>query len=75
MLAVTDLRLRWHGHQLHVSASVAVDPNLTVAAGHETVHEVEHVLHHAYSFPVITMIHVDPEGQMSAHDANAHPRH
>lgn len=70
--AITDLRLRWHGHQLHVFASVAVDPNLTVAAGHETAHEVEHALHHAYSFPVITMIHVDPEGQTSAHDATAH---
>jgi cation diffusion facilitator family transporter len=75
VLAVTDLRLRWHGHQLHVSASVAVDPNLTVAAGHETAHEVEHALHHAYSFPVITMIHIDPEGHTSAHDATAHHRH
>ncbi|WKZ82319.1 MAG: cation diffusion facilitator family transporter [Acidimicrobiia bacterium] len=32
VLAVTDLRLRWHGHQLHVSACVAVDADLTVAA-------------------------------------------
>ncbi|HJQ90731.1 MAG TPA: hypothetical protein VJ950_03425 [Acidimicrobiia bacterium] len=31
--ALTDLRLRWQGHQLHVSASIAVDPNLTVAPG------------------------------------------
>lgn len=47
--SINDLRLRWHGHQLHVSASVAVDPNLTVAAGHETAHEVEHasIMHSA----------------------------
>ena len=32
---VTDLRLRWHGHQLHVSACIAVDGDLTVAAGHQ----------------------------------------
>lgn len=70
--SITDLRLRWHGHQLHVSTSVAVDPDLTVADGHETAHKVEHALHHAYSFPVITTVHVDPEGQTSAHDATAH---
>jgi len=73
--AITDLRLRWHGHQLHVYASVAVDPDLTVAAGHETAHEVEHALHHANSFPVITMVHVDPNGQSGAHDATAHHQH
>ncbi len=72
--SITDLRLRWHGHQLHVSASVAVDPNLTVAAGHEMAHEVEHALHHAYRFPVITMVHVDPDGQSTAHDATEHHR-
>jgi cation diffusion facilitator family transporter len=70
--SITDLRLRWHGHQLHVSTSVAVDPNLTLVAGHETAHKVEHALHHAYSFPVITTVHIDPEGQTSAHDATAH---
>lgn len=75
VLAVTDLRLRWHGHQLHVSACVSVDADLTVAAGHETAHEVEHALHHTYSFPVVTVIHIDPEGQTSAHEATAHHRH
>jgi cation diffusion facilitator family transporter len=74
VLAVTDLKLRWHGHQLHVSAAIAVDPNLTVAAGHETAHEVEHAIHHAFTFPVVTVIHVDPEGPSTAHDAIAHHR-
>lgn len=70
--AVNDLKLRWHGHQLHVSTSVAVDPDLTLAAGHDIAHEVEHALHHAYSFPVVAMVHVDPEGPSPAHDATAH---
>ncbi|HEX9762742.1 MAG TPA: cation diffusion facilitator family transporter [Acidimicrobiia bacterium] len=74
VLAVTDLKIRWHGHQLHVSAAIAVDPNLTVAAGHETAHEVEHAIHHAFTFPVVTVIHVDPEGPSTAHDAIAHHR-
>lgn len=72
--ALTDLKLRWHGHQLRVTASIAVDPNLTVAAGHVTAHEVEHALHDAYSFPVVTIVHVDPDGSPSAHDAIAHHR-
>lgn len=72
VLAVTDMRIRWHGHQFHVSASFTVDPGLTVAAGHETAHEVEHALHHAFSFPVVTVIHVDPEGMSRAHDVTAH---
>jgi divalent metal cation (Fe/Co/Zn/Cd) transporter len=75
VLNVTDVKLRWHGHQLHVSAAIAVDPNLTVAEGHQTAHDVEHALHDAYSFPVVTVVHVDPLGVFGAHDATAdhHP--
>jgi cation diffusion facilitator family transporter len=75
VLAVTDLKLRWHGHQLHVAVSITVDPNLTVTAGHETAHRVEHALHHAYPFPVVALVHVDPDGvSAAAHDATAHHR-
>ena len=70
--AVADLKVRWHGHQLHVSASIAVDPELTVVAGHEAAQRVEHALHHAFPFPVVAVIHVDPEGVSSAHDSTAH---
>ncbi|HVR79789.1 MAG TPA: cation transporter dimerization domain-containing protein [Acidimicrobiia bacterium] len=69
VLDIRDLKLRWHGHQLHVSASIAVDP---VAEGHETAHNVEHAIHHAYSFPVVTVVHVDPQGVSGTHDATAH---
>ncbi len=31
--AVEDLRVRWHGHQLRIAASVAVDAQLTVKRG------------------------------------------
>lgn len=69
---VTDLRVRWHGHQLRVAASIAVDPDLTVQAGHDRALAVEHALHHRYSFPVSAVIHVDPHGHTDAHDATAH---
>lgn len=60
VLGVSDLRIRWHGHQFHVSASIAVAPDLTMAAGHETAHQVEHALHYAFSCPVVAVIHVGP---------------
>lgn len=71
---VTDLRVRWHGHQLHVSAAITVGSDLSLAAGHETAHQVEHALHHAFSFPVVAVIHVDPGGGSSAHESTAHHR-
>ena len=32
---VTELRVRWQGHQLRVSTSISVDPEATVTPGHE----------------------------------------
>ncbi len=71
---VTDLRVRWHGHQLRIAASIAVDPELTVMAGHTTATEVEHALHHQMSAPLTAVIHVDPYGHSDAHDITAHHR-
>lgn len=59
---IADLKMRWQGHQHHISASIAVDPELTVTSAHETAHAVEHDLHHAFRFPVVAVIHVDPHG-------------
>lgn len=72
---VTDLKLRWHGHQLHVSASIAIDPSVTVTAGHETAHRVEHALHAAHSFPVVAVVHVEPDGATTPHPVPAHHSH
>ena len=69
---ITDLRVRWHGHQLSIAVSIAVDPDLTVEEGHEAAHEVEHALHHRFSFPVHAIVHVEPYGLSDAHDATAH---
>jgi cation diffusion facilitator family transporter len=69
---VSDLKLRWHGHQLLVSAAIAVDPDQTVAAGHATALEVEHQLNHVLEFPVIATIHVDPHDRPLAHEAMTH---
>ncbi len=69
---ITDLRVRWHGHQLSVAVSICVAPDLTVSKGHDTAHEVEHALHHRFTFPVQAIVHVEPFGQPEAHDTTAH---
>lgn len=68
----TDLRVRWHGHQLSVAVSICVDAELTVLEGHDVAHEVEHALHHRFTFPVQAIVHVEPFGQTEAHDTTAH---
>ncbi len=60
VLAISDVRVRWHGHQLRIAASIAVDAELTVRAGHETAHQVEDALHRHFSVPVTAMVHVYP---------------
>lgn len=72
VLDVADLKVRWQGHQLYVSASISVDPEMTVTAGHDTAHIVEHELHHAFEVPVTAVIHIDPHGRSDAHETTAH---
>ncbi len=69
---ISDLLVRWHGHQLSIAVSISVDPDLTVSKGHDTAHEVEHALHHRFTFPVQAIVHVEPFGQSEAHDTTAH---
>ena len=69
---VSELRVRWHGHQIRVAASVAVNPDISVAKGHEVAHSVEHALHHAFTTPIAVVVHVEPHGQTEAHDSTAH---
>ncbi|MEN8239541.1 MAG: cation diffusion facilitator family transporter [Actinomycetota bacterium] len=71
---VGDLRVRWHGHQLRIAASISVDPNLTVRQGHDIAHDVEHELLHHFTTPVAVTIHVEPHEQADLHDSIAHHR-
>ena len=73
--AVEDTRIRWHGHQLRIAASIAVASTLTVKEGHDIAHLVEHQLHHAFSTPVAATIHVEPSDQPDRHDITAHHTH
>ena len=70
--SVDDLRVRWHGHQLRITASISVSSTLTVKDGHDIAHAVEHELHHAFGTPIVATIHVEPSDHPERHDITAH---
>lgn len=70
--SLDDLRVRWHGHQLRISACIGVEPSLSVSQSHAIAHDVEHELHHRFDAPVTATIHVEPFDQPGRHDSVAH---
>jgi len=60
---VTDLRVRWLGHRLHVEVSITVPGGLSVADGHEIAKEGRQQLLHHLPHLGRVMVHVDPYGQ------------
>jgi cation diffusion facilitator family transporter len=71
---VRRVRLRWLGHALHGEITIAVDPDMTIAQGHEIAEAIRHDLFH--EFPTLTeiIVHVDPwsAGKDKFHEATAH---
>jgi cation diffusion facilitator family transporter len=57
---VAEVRARWLGHELHAEVNVAVDPELSVAEGHEIAREVNHRLLHELPYLRGIVVHVDP---------------
>ncbi|MEX1286694.1 MAG: cation diffusion facilitator family transporter [Acidimicrobiia bacterium] len=69
---VADLRMRWQGHLLRVEASIGVDPDLSVAGGHEIGHAAEHALHHEFDRPLVVTVHVEPADRSGHEDVSHH---
>jgi len=57
---ISEVRVRWLGHRLHAEVNVAVDPSLSVVAGHEIAVEVRHQLMHQLGYLSNAIVHVDP---------------
>lgn len=57
---VTDLRVRWIGHQLHAEINASVAPSLSVEEGHEIANAIREKLLENFSYLSGTTIHVDP---------------
>lgn len=58
--AVGEVRARWNGHRLNLELNVAVDPTLSVSAGHGVAKEVRHAILHRLPHASQVMVHVDP---------------
>ncbi|MDJ0953394.1 MAG: cation diffusion facilitator family transporter [Acidimicrobiia bacterium] len=72
--AVADIRARHQGHLLLITLCISVDPEITMAQGHEIAHEVEHGLLHEFPNAGEAVVHVDPVGDERAHNVAAHHR-
>jgi len=72
--ALERLRMRWVGHRLHAEIYIAVDPNLTVAEGHDVGEQLRHALFHEIGNLAEVMVHVDPwsEDRDAYHQATLH---
>jgi cation diffusion facilitator family transporter len=73
--AVGPVRLRWTGHQLRAETSVAVEPSLTVAAGHAIVLDAEHRLGHALPHLASATVHLDAGQEKHTHLEAAQEKH
>jgi len=71
---VTDIRLRWLGHNLRAEARVAVDSSTPLVAAHDLSHRVEHDLVHGVRRLTQATIHVEPlaPDSAAAHELVAH---
>jgi len=73
---VHDVRCRWVGHQLHAQLHIELDPDVTVAQGHQMSEEVQHGLFHALPRLTDVSVHIDPWGpdQLDFHQTTLHHR-
>ncbi|MBU1225878.1 MAG: cation diffusion facilitator family transporter [Actinobacteria bacterium] len=72
VVSVSEVRMRWHGHRMFVTLVAAVDPDITVRQGHEIAQTITHDLIHAFPFTVDALVHIDPSGDLAAHEVTAH---
>lgn len=68
-------RARWGGHRLTGEMAVTVDPDLSVAAGHEVSEEVHHALLHALPHLAEVTVHVNPLSTDPGSDPHDRTRH
>lgn len=57
---VSEVRVRWSGHQMNAELNIAVAQNLSVEQGHDIATNVRHELLHNLQFLSNVTIHTDP---------------
>ena len=59
---VAEVRVRWLGHKMLAEVNIAVEPSLSVEAGHGIAEDVHHRLLHNLKYLSNATVHVDPVG-------------
>ena len=59
---VAEVRVRWLGHKILAGVNFAVDPDLSVASGHDIAEDAHHQLLHNLKYLSNATVHVDPVG-------------
>ena len=59
---VAEVRVRWLGPKILAEVNIAVDPDLSVAAGHDIAEDVHHQLLYNLKYLSNATVHVDPVG-------------
>lgn len=57
---VTEIRVRWIGHQLHAEVNLAVAAELSIADAHKILKNARHEIMHRLPYLSNVLIHVDP---------------
>ena len=68
--SVEGVRVRWVGHRLDANLQITVDPDLSVAEGHDIAEKVTRRLFSSIRQLEDVMVHVDPEGLEHYHTMN-----
>jgi cation diffusion facilitator family transporter len=72
---VTEVRVRWLGHQLLAEVNIAVNRSLSVGKAHSIAQEVNHELLHHLQYLSNATIHVDPLGLSGEEHHRQHTDH
>jgi len=79
---VSEIRVRWIGHQLHAEVNLAVAATLSVAEAHQISKNARHEILHQLPYLSNALIHVDPPDvsgeefhRIEDHEHGDHQRH
>jgi cation diffusion facilitator family transporter len=80
--AVSEIRVRWIGHQLHADVNLAVGSKLSVSDAHQISVNARHEILHQLPYLSDVMIHIDPHHmsgedfhRIEDHEHGNQPRH
>jgi divalent metal cation (Fe/Co/Zn/Cd) transporter len=72
VIGVSEVRLRWIGHQLRAECAIAVLDTATVVTAHAIAHDAEHRLIHALPRLTAAAVHPEPAGATHHHALEPH---